>query len=937
MNTAPSRNTADLLLNAARLHPANGIRYCAGPAAAGFRDRSHAELLHDALRVLTGLRARGLRPQDKVVLILESPQEFITAFWAAVLGGFVPCPMAPLRGDPDRWAGLLTHAYALLDRPVVVTNGSLAAELPPVAGLDVAVLDELYGTDPAAPYTGGSADDAAVLVLTSGSTGNSKAVVLSHANLLASMAGKNGRHRLTAHDTTMNWVSFDHVAALLECHLLPLSVGCRQIHVEPAAVLGDPLEFLRLASRHRVTMTFTPNFLLAQLNGNTDRSEAGGERLDLSALRQIISGGEAVVRTTGETFLERFAAYGLAPDALWPAFGMTETCAGSVYSREFPRVDGGAEFASLGTPVDGMRMRIVDPADRPLPEGEVGELQLTGPVVTRGYYNDEEATRAAFTADGWFRSGDLGRVDDGRLTLVGRSKDSVIVNGVNYFSHELETSLEQLDGVAGSYVAAFPTRAPGSDTEELVVAFHCEAAEEDEAELHRVISAVRSGVVMQWGFRPSLILALPREAFPKTSLGKIQRALMRRRLEAGAYDAVRGRLADLALRMLGGHTAPEGDTERILAGIYAEMFAVDPATLSATANFFDLGGTSLDILRLRSKVARRLGVDDLPVITVLTAPTVRALAARLTAATESAPQVYEPVVPMQTTGTKTPLFCVHPGVGEVLVFVNLAKYFTGDRPFHALRARGFNEGEKPFATFEQMVDRYVEAIRARQPHGPYAVAGYSYGGAVAFEIAKVLRAGGERVDFVGSFNLPPHIKYRMDELDFVETAVNLAFFLSLIDQKQARELPGDLRGLPREEQVDRLMALAAPDRLTELDLDGDRFAAWAEVAARLTDLGRDYEPSGTVPSMHVFYATPLRGSKQDWLDDELRRWDEHTTGPNRYVEVPGEHYTLMGPRHVATFQSILRRELDLALGDADRITAARAATPYVTNPQGDTR
>ncbi|WP_330330523.1 non-ribosomal peptide synthetase [Streptomyces sp. NBC_00536] len=959
MNTAPSQRTADLLLRAARLHPDAGMRYCPGPADTGSRDQSHAELLHEALRVLTGLRARGLRPRDKVVLILERPQEFITAFWAAVLGGFVPCPMAPLRGDQDRWAAQLAHVNTLLDGPLVVSNGSLAAELPPVAGLEVAVLDGLYddglyddgqhgagpyGTGPAEPYTGGSADDTAVLVLTSGSTGNSKAVMLTHANLLASMAAKNGHHRLTAADTTMNWVSFDHVAALLECHLLPLSVGCRQVHVEAPVVLGEPLEFLRLASRHGVTMTFTPNFLLGQLNSSTDRLRTTGERLDLSALRQIISGGEAVVRTTGETFLERFAPYGLAPGALWPAFGMTETCAGSVYSREFPAADPGAEFASLGTPVQGLRLRIAGPDDRPLPPGEVGELQLSGPMITSGYHNNEEATREAFTADGWFRSGDLGRLDDSRLTLVGRSKDSVIVNGVNYFSHELETSLEQLDGVAGSYVAAFPTRGAGSDTEELVVAFHCEADGRDEAGLHRVITAVRNSVVMQWGFRPSLVLALPREAFPKTSLGKIQRALMRRRLETGAYDAVRDRLADLTLRMLGGYTAPEGATERVLAEIYAEMFGVDPASVSATANFFDLGGTSLDILRLRSKVARRLGAVGLSVITVLTAPTVRALAARLTTAgAPAAPREYDPVVPMQSAGTKTPLFCVHPGVGEVLVFVNLAKYFAGDRPFHALRARGFNEGEKPFATFEQMVDCYVSAIRARQPQGPYAVAGYSYGAAVAFEIAKALRAEGERVDFVGSFNLPPHIKYRMDELDFAETAANLALFLDLVGKKEARELPGVLRGLPCEEQVGRLLELAAPERIAELDLDADRFAAWAEVAARLTELGRTFEPSGTVPSMHVFYATPLRGTKQDWLDHELRRWDEHTTGPNRYVEVPGEHYTLMSPRHVSTFQSILRRELDLALGDADRIATARAAAPYAQdapyapNPQGENR
>ncbi|MFJ9845006.1 AMP-binding protein [Kitasatospora sp. NPDC101155] len=915
---APARGIADLLLRAAERHPDTGVRYALGGTSTGHADQSYPELLREAQILLTGLRARGLRPGDTLVLLLTHPEEFLIAFWASVLGGFVPCPMARLQGDPERWATQLSHVNTLLERPLLITSEAISAELPPVEGLATATLELLLDpeAEPAEDFHTPEPDDVAVLVLTSGSTGNSKAVMLSHANLLASMAGKNGYHRLTAADTTLNWVSFDHVAALLECHLLPLSVGARQVHTEAAVVLRDPVEFLRLISGHGVTMTFTPNFLLGLLNSAAERLDAADRaRIDLSGLRHIISGGEAVVCATGRSFLRTFARYGLSPTALWPAFGMTETCAGSIYSLAFPQGDEGAEFANLGTPVQGLRIRVADERDRALPEGGVGELQLCGPMITRGYYRNERATRDAFTADGWFRSGDLGRIDDGRLTLVGRSKDSVIVNGVNYFSHEIESALERLDGVAASYVAAFPIRAAGGDTEQLVIAFHPELPAEDENGRYRLLAAIRSTVVMQWGFRPALILPLPAEAFPKTSLGKIQRALMRTRLENGDYhEAVRA-VEELTVRRLGGHTEPEGDTERVLAEIYAELFDTEPERISATANFFDLGGTSLDILRLRNRVAQRLGATDLPVLTVLTAPTVRDLAARLADPASPGERVYDPVVPMQVSGDKTPLFCVHPGVGEVLVFVNLAQYFVGDRPFYALRARGFNEGEKPFATFEEMVDCYVAGIRARQPHGPYALAGYSFGAAVAFEIAKVLEAQGERVDFVGSFNLPPHIKYRMDELDFVETAVNLAFFLDLVDKKQARELPGQLRGLSEEAQLATLIGLAPAERIAELDLDLAKFGAWADLADRITDLGRGYRPSGTVDSMSVFYAVPLRGTKEDWLARELRRWDEHTRGANRYVDVPGEHYTLMGPQHVAAFQAVLRAELDRAMGD----------------------
>ncbi len=920
------RNITGLLLRAARSHPASGLRFCTGTATGPSLYQSYPELLDEARRLLSGLRAQGKRSGDKVALLVESPREFIPLFWACLLGGLVPCPLVPLRGDPERWSAQLAHVDQLLDRPLLIVDETLAAELPQGTDLTTVPLEQLRGLAPAEDLHEAEPADLALLVLTSGSTGNSKAVMLSHGNLLASMAGKNGFHRLGPADTTLNWVSFDHVAALLECHMLPLYAGAQQVHVEAQVVLREPLEFLRLISHHRVTATFTPNFLLGLVNGAVDglrEPDAGpdagpdAEPVDLSRLRHIISGGEAVVCATGQAFLDNLAEYGLAPDALWPAFGMTETCAGSIYSTGFPALDAGQEFANLGKPVQGLSIRVADEENRPLADGLIGELQLSGPMMTTGYYNNSRATSEAFTADGWFRSGDLGRIDEGRLTLVGRSKDSVIVNGVNYYSHDIETALEQLDGVATSYVAAFPTRAEGADTEQLVIAFHSEVPAEDEAGLFRLLTAVRSTVVMHWGFRPSLLLPLPVAAFPKTSLGKIQRSLLRKRLEAGEFAEQEALVQELTLRQLGGYTAPEGETEWALAEIYAELFDTTPDRISATASFFDLGGTSLDILRLRLNAARRLGVDDLQIITVLTAPTVRALAARITADQEPGDRPYDPIVPMQVSGGKTPLFCVHPGVGEVLVFVNLAKYFVADRPFYALRARGFNRGEKPFTSFPEMVCAYVEAIRAKQPHGPYAVAGYSYGGAVAFEIAKVLEAEGERVDFVGSFNLPPHIKYRMDELDFVETAANLAFFLELINKKQSLELPGQLRSLPREQQLQHFTDLAPADRLAELDLTAEKFAAWAELADGLTDLGRGYRPSGTTRSMTVFYAVPLRGTKEDWLANELRRWDEFTTEPNRYLDVPGEHYTLMGPQHVAAFQAILRRELDRAMGDGD--------------------
>ena len=870
---------------------------------------SHARLLHQARRGAGALRTLGAVPGTKAVLLLDDSGEFLTSFWAAILAGLVPVPLAPIRNDAERWAAHLSAIDGLLDQPLFIAAPTYANDLAPYRNIGVGVLDcgNADGVEPHHPQP----FDTALIVLTSGSTGNAKAVALSHANLLASLPGKTDTHGLTSADTSLNWISFDHVAALIETHLLPLYVGAAQVHVGSAPILADPLLFLRLIERHGITMTFTPNFLLGQINAALD-GDARDERFDLSKLRHIISGGEAVRVQTGARFLELLRPHGLSTEALWPAFGMTETCAGSIYSREFPDGDRTREFAALGFPIAGVELRIADDQDRPLAEGEAGELQLRGPVIFRSYHNNPEATRAAFTPDGWFRSGDLGVLEGGRLSLIGRSKDSIIVSGVNYFSHELEAVIEQLDGVEKSFVAAFPIRPEGADTEQLAIAFASALPAEDEAELHRLVIAIRNNAILLWGFRPAVILPLDKGDFPKTSLGKIQRSALRRSLESGALAEAERRIADITTRQLGGFVPAANETEIRVARIYAGMFGIAWQEISATASFFDLGGTSLDILKLKKLVEQEFALPDLPVLAILQNPSIQALAERIGQA--GSPLPYDPIVTLQASGTKTPLFVVHPGVGEILVFVNLAKYFVNERPFHALRARGFNEGESYFTDFGEMVRSYADAIRQRQPHGPYALAGYSYGGAVAFEIGKLLEAEGEKIDFIGIFNLPPHIKYRMDELDPVEGAVNLAFFLSLIDKRQSEELGDWLRARPEIDPFAWLVEQAPSERLAELDIDLPKFRAWAGLAQSLLTMGRSYAPSGQVDALTVFYAIPLRGTKEDWLNRELRRWDEHSRSPNRYIDVAGEHYTLMGPKHVATFQATLRAELDRALG-----------------------
>ncbi|MER5850832.1 non-ribosomal peptide synthetase [Streptomyces sp. NPDC002012] len=908
-----TRHVATLpdLLDRAALDTSRGVTFVGGSFL------SYAELRESAARIAQGLRDHGTVPGDRVLISATETEHFFPAFWGCVLSGVVPCPVASA-ADPARWRGQLEHLRTLLGDPPVISSKEAPRELPDVGLRSVTVEELSHAAAGPQPLHTPDPDSLALLMLTSGSTGASKAVRLTHANLLAAQAGKAGALDLGPGDTSLNWISADHIAAI-EAHLLPMFNGAAQVMTDPATVLADPLEFLRLIAAHRVRVTFTPNFLFGQLNQAIAQQPLMDGELDLSHVRHIISGGEATVTATVRSFLAALAPYGLRGDVVVPAFGMTETCAGSVFNRDFAARDLASEFPPLGRPARGLEIRVAGGDGTVLSSTQQpgctkpGEVQLRGTMVTSGYYGNETATAEAFTKDGWFRTGDLGRLDtDGRLTLVGRTKDSVIVNGVNYYSHDLEAALDELDGVRRGHVAAFPVRPEGADSEQLAVAFVPADDATDEKSLYRTLVAIRSSTVMHWGFRPHLILPVAESDIPRSNLNKILRARLRAAVEAGDLDAAAHRADEVSARFLGDHVAPEGDVETTLAEAYARVLNIEQ--VPATVSFFDLGGTSLDVLRLKLQIQAAFGIDDVPMATLLQAPTVRALARRLTAGREAGGDAaYDPLVPLQVTGDGTPLFCVHPGLGEVLVFVNLAKYFTGERPFHALRARGFGKGETHFASFDEMVATYVAAIRRAQPSGPYAVAGYSYGGAVAFEIAKRLEAQGDEVKFVGIFNLPPSISDRMNEITFTDGAINLALFLELIDPADIPDLTAALRPLPEADQLAYLVDHAPKRRLTELDLTLERFTAWVHLAQSMVHLGRTYEPSGSVERVEVFYCTPLKGTKQDWLDQQLCHWDRFTRQTNAYIGVEGEHYTLMSPQHVQTFQATLRRELVRAL------------------------
>jgi acyl-CoA synthetase (AMP-forming)/AMP-acid ligase II/NAD(P)-dependent dehydrogenase (short-subunit alcohol dehydrogenase family)/acyl carrier protein len=513
------------------------------------RELDYATLAADAARVLGGLQAAGLDAGDRALLQCPDHRDFLVAFWACVLGGIVPVPLAPLSPAQDGPAAdRLAGALELFGAPLVLTDAASAVTLDETAsrcawtGLRVGVLDELRAAAPGTPHPA-DPDDVALLLLTSGSTGAPKAVTLRHRNVLARCAATGAANGFGPEEVTFNWMPLDHVGGVVMFHVRDVYLGCRQIHAPTAWVLQEPLRWLEAVHTYRVTLTWAPNFAFGLVNDRV--ADAAGADWDLSCLRFIQNAGEAIMPRVARRFLAALAPFGLPATAMRPSWGMSETSSAVTYSDAFTldTTADDAPFTEVGRPLPGTTLRIVDEHDTPLAEGASGRLQIKGPTVTSGYHDNPAANHASFTPDGWFDTGDLGVLREGALTITGRAKDVLIINGVNHYCHEIESVVEELDSVEKSFTAACAVRDPGATTDDLVLFVHLRGEPADPAE---AIREIRAHLVRRIGLNPRHVLPVEREEIPKTEIGKIQRSKLRDSFHAGAYAELI-RTTDLAL------------------------------------------------------------------------------------------------------------------------------------------------------------------------------------------------------------------------------------------------------------------------------------------------------------------------------------------------------------------------------------------------------
>jgi len=334
----------------------------------------------------------------------------------------------------------------MLERPLLLTDASFAAEIPNIPELleigkfPVRTVAELRDCELDSNWYISQPDDVAVMMLTSGSTGMPKGVLLSHRNLLSQTMGSVQMNGFARKDITLNWISIDHVAGLIYFHIRDVYLGNKQIHFPLQFFLQEPLIWLDLIDRFQVSIAFGPNFAYSLVN---DCVEANPQRQwDLSSMKFFLNGAEAIVAKTARRFLQLLAPHGLAPEAMCPSWGMAEVSSGVTFAHNFALSSTTDDdlFVEVGSPIPGVDLQIVDDRNQVVAEGEIGALQVKGLTVTSGYYQNQAANQQAFTEDGWFNTGDLGFLKDGRLTITGRQKDVIIICGNNYYSHDIELS-----------------------------------------------------------------------------------------------------------------------------------------------------------------------------------------------------------------------------------------------------------------------------------------------------------------------------------------------------------------------------------------------------------------------------------------------------------------------------------------------------------------
>jgi 1-acyl-sn-glycerol-3-phosphate acyltransferase len=521
--------------------------------------------LHDRASAVSGeLQRRGLEPGQTVAIMLPTCAEFFFTFAGVLLAGGIPVPIyPPFRADriaeyAARQANILRNAECRFLISFRQAEGLARLLKPRVPTLREVLNAQRLASVPSSPEPTSTewrpvenlshrarGEEIAFLQYTSGSTGDPKGVVLTHANLLANIRSIVAGIELQPEDVAVSWLPLYHDMGLIGAWFVPLFSGNPVVVMSPLAFLSRPERWLQAIHRHRGTMSPAPNFAFELCVRKIADKDLQG--LDLSSWRAALNGAEPVRADTIERFAARFAPYGFRREALVPVYGLAEASLGvsapkigsgckvdrierkafEAEGRAIPAAPGdraALEFVSAGRPLPDVEVRIVASDGSEAGERTEGRLWFRGPSATSGYYRNPEATRELMREGGWLDSGDRAYWADGEIYITGRAKDVIIKAGRNLYPHEIEEVAGRVAGVRAGCVVAFGAPDERSGTERLVVVGEVRHG----AEAKRIVAEITRAVDQAMGMPPDVVEMLPPQSIPKTSSGKLRRSETRR-------------------------------------------------------------------------------------------------------------------------------------------------------------------------------------------------------------------------------------------------------------------------------------------------------------------------------------------------------------------------------------------------------------------------
>ncbi len=818
---------------------------------------SYGRLAARAARLAAALRRRGVGPERLVALRVERLADLVTGLLGVLEAGGAFLVLDP-REPPARLARLLTAARPWLALAGGAGTGE-ASGLPrissdlPVHPLALADAPEGPAPGPGDPRPGSRL---AYVAFTSGSTGAPKGVAVGHPGLARYIAAAGERFGLAAGDRLLQLgspafdLAYEQIFGAL-CHGATL-VGLG------GGGLPETAELLAACARSRVTVLDLPTAVWAQMA----RDVAQRALPVPTSVRRVVIGGEAARRASAEDW--RRAAPGVR---LLNTYGPTEATIVATWweaplAGDLSVGDTAEDTLPIGRPVPGVEAHVLGEDRRPVEDGEAGELWLGGAGLARGYHRRPELTAERFERleDGrrLYRTGDrVRRRADGELEYLGRLDRQVKIAGHRVEPGEVEAALRGMAGVADAAVAL----APGGARLQAWVVLDGTA----EGSLGSVrAEAARS--LPAW-LRPSRFTAVA--ALPRTGAGKLDLAALREippeaEVPAIPREPVEAALARLWEKVLGAGRVESGD------------------------DFFALGGDSLSALALLGEIEAEFG-RRVPVARLLAVPTLAALAAELRTPTPlDRPSCLVPLQNFQTAGSAPPFVCVHGLGGHLLRLIPLARAFAPHRAFLGLQSPGLDDGEPVPESLEELARIFLAGVRRELGEGPLHLGGMSFGGLVAFEMARQAVAAGIEVPF-----------------------------LALLDTDLSEVLPGRkpappsprarLLGALRRFVGDRLGRIRR--RLRHLRSGRDAAAKPNEyqgfsrvLRANEAALAR-YRPGPYAGRVTYFKASP-------WDPAVFPEFSALTGCELAIVPVPGDHLSQLEPPHVGTLAAELLARLD---------------------------